>query len=144
MAITKTVKIKIRSYMESLDEQGESAGEAEVVEESFEGELLCECDSVTVKYREATEGGPVSCAMIHSAAGLTVRRQGAISAVLEFGTGKVCRTVYEVAPYKFDVTVTTRAYRSSLSAFGGTVDILYYMDIGRELRRTRMKIEVTL
>ena len=71
---------------------------------------------------------------------VTVSRRGAIRSVLVFEEGKSYGSIYEIPPYKFDMNVTTKRMKCSLTESGGVIDILYEMNLGGASKRARMKI----
>jgi uncharacterized beta-barrel protein YwiB (DUF1934 family) len=74
---------------------------------------------------------------------VTVKRRGAIESEMVFSQGTSHSSVYEVPPYKFDVTVMARKIRNSLGRGGGILDMFYNMEIGGAVKSARMKITVT-
>ena len=141
---TKRAKVEVISSICDIDENGCAVGDEERFSEKNDATLTCEGGFVTVKYTACTEGQSVSTAIITNESELTVRRQGAISSLLTFGKDMVYKTLYEIAPYKFDMTVTTESFSLDLGEGGGCADIVYRMEIGGSSRRTHMKIEVTV
>ena len=143
MALTKAVKLEIYSTIEDIGPDGQAEAEAETVREVTDAALTLDADSATVRYKSEGEGGKVISAFVLRADGtLTVRRQGAISSVLEFGAGRIYKTLYEIAPYKFEVTVKTESIGGSFALPKSELELIYTMDIGGATRRTRMLFSV--
>ena len=144
MATKIPARVKVISSICDIDERGYTVGDEERFCEQNDATLTCDAGYVTVKYTACTEGQSVSTAIITNGNELTVRRQGAISSVLTFGKDMIYKTLYEIAPYKFDMAVITESFSANISENGGSADIVYRMEIGGSARRTHMKIEVTV
>jgi uncharacterized beta-barrel protein YwiB (DUF1934 family) len=141
MALTKAVKLEIHSTIEDIGPDGWA--EAETVCETADAVLTSEAGSTTLRYKTEGEGGKVVSAFVLKDNGaLTVRRQGAISSVLEFKAGTVYKTLYEIAPYKFDVTVKTEKLDGGFTLPKSELELIYTMDIGGAARRTRMLLRM--
>lgn len=140
----KRVKINIESRIENFDGQGNLDGERETTSASHVGAMKISGKEISLSYRENTEGGSVfSDILLHESGAVTVRRSGAISSTMHFNEKEEYNTVYSLPPYKFDMTIKTNAIKSSLSIFGGTLDIDYEMKLGGADKRVLMKIKVS-
>ena len=73
--------------------------------------------------------------------GVRVKRVGAVKSDMYFEEGKSHDSIYEVTPYTFDVTVTTKKIRNGMTRESGRLDICYAMKIGGAEKAVRMKIE---
>ncbi len=139
----KKIKLNIESYIDNLDEHGLSDGEPEINRASHPGTMRISDGEVALTYKENTEGDPVTCSVTAKAGTVTVRRNGAVVSTMVFDEREIYKTVYCVPPYKFDMEIKTKRVKNSLSESGGTLEILYEMDIGGAKKETRMKITVS-
>lgn len=139
----KKIKIDINSRIENLDDYGLSDGDIEASSTSHFGSLKIFEDEFKISYKEENEGGTVSCDILVTNSQVVVRRNGSIISTLVFCEQEPYETVYELPPYKFDMTVETKKIRSTLSENGGDLDILYEMSVGGAKKRTSMKITVS-
>ena len=140
----KKVKLNIKSHIDNLDGRGIPEGEPEISELTHSGAMKISGGEVSLSYRESTEGGSVfSDILVHESGAVTVRRSGAIDSTIHFDENEEFHTVYSLPPYKFDMTVKTKEIKSSLSLFGGTLEIFYEMSVGGADKRVNMKIEVS-
>ena len=143
MALSKAVKLEIYSTIEDIGADGRVEGDKETVREATDAVLTTDTDSTTLRYKSEGEGGKVISAFVLGRDGaLTVRRQGAISSVLKFAAGETYKTLYEIAPYKFEVTVKTESIRGSFELPHSELELIYTMDIGGATRRTCMLFRV--
>ncbi|MBQ8528114.1 MAG: DUF1934 domain-containing protein [Clostridia bacterium] len=139
MPTFREVNIKIESLIDELDSSGLTMGEPERTESAAVGYLRFGEDA-TLTYTESGEYGSVVTELWASGDTVTVKRTGAIVSELRFTEGLTHTSLYEVPPYKFDVSVKARRVRVDLKSEGGVVDVLYDMDIGGARKAVRMKI----
>ncbi|MBE6536990.1 MAG: DUF1934 domain-containing protein [Ruminococcaceae bacterium] len=140
----KKVKLKIKSEIENLNENGTPDGDTELSESAHSGAMKISGSEFSLSYREMTESGSVfSDILIRESGTVTVRRSGAIDSTMHFDINEEFNTVYSLPPYKFDMTVRTEKIKNSLSVFGGTLEIFYGMSVGGADKRVKMRIEVS-
>lgn len=140
----KKVTLKIESHIDNLDGHGLPEGEREISSSLHRAAMKISGGDVSLSYRENTEGGSVfSDILVHESGSVTVRRSGAIDSTMHFDENEEYHTVYSLPPYKFDMTVKTKKIKSSLSLFGGSLEIFYEMSVGGADKRVNMKIEVS-
>lgn len=137
----KRVEIKIHSVINDL-ENGLAAGDAEINDITVSGTLHEGAGETLLSYSEKSEGGSVLTRVRISDDCVSVTRQGAISSVMVFDTNKKFDTVYEIAPYKFDMSITTLRLNCNISPVGGEIDIRYKMTVGGADKLCRMKLSV--
>ncbi|MBR2650866.1 MAG: DUF1934 domain-containing protein [Clostridia bacterium] len=142
MALLKNVLLTVHSYIENLDECGNSDGYPERSDTMHEAKMSAEADRIILTYTERTEGGTVLWRVECCADTITVTRSGAASSVMRFNTSTPYEGIYEVSPFKFDMKIVTSGLKNRLTLFGGSVDILYTMSIGGADKRCRMKMTV--
>ncbi|MBQ9070118.1 MAG: DUF1934 domain-containing protein [Clostridia bacterium] len=139
----KKVKLFIKSHIDNLDSAGLPEGDTEVSELSVLGTMKINGDGISLSYNENTESGELHSYILADEGRVTVMRNGAIVSTLRFSEGEVYNTVYELPPYKFDISVTTKKIRNTLTESGGALDIIYEMNVGGAAKRTKMKITVS-
>ncbi|MBQ8380712.1 MAG: DUF1934 domain-containing protein [Clostridia bacterium] len=140
MAITKSIRLAIHSNISNIGEGGVREGAAEITDSAHDAEMTVTESSVIIKYKETTEGGDVISKITSEGDTVTVERSGAIRSVMVFKPGSVYRSLYEIPPFSFDMAITVKAMKNSITLFGGSADILYTMDIGGAQKSCRMKI----
>lgn len=140
----KKMNLKITSKIDNFDEAGKPDGSPEISESSHSGAMKISLGSISLSYRENTEGGSVfSDILIHESGAVTVRRSGAIDSTMHFDENEEYNTVYSLPPYKFDMSVKTKKIKNSISALGGRLEIYYDMNIGGAEKQVYMKIEAS-
>ena len=133
----KSAKLTIHSHIDNFD----SAPEVNDTEYSA---LIKTTDSeIGIAYEETGEGGKLFCDILVRGERVTVARRGAICSTLVFEEGKEYGSIYEIPPYKFDMAVKTKRLKIDLLPTGGTIDILYEMNVGGAVKKSRMKITVS-
>ena len=143
MAFVIPANFTTRSVIDNLTASGIPDGEPEITETSASGFIHYKDDEITLTYTENGEGGRVFTDITVIGKAVTVKRRGAIESEMLFSEGVTHDSIYEVTPYKFDVTVTARKIRNSLTKDGGILDMFYNMKIGGADKSARMKITVT-
>lgn len=146
MAFIYDAEIRIHSVIDELDEAGIATGEPEVSINTLPGFLKYDRVSgdITVSYAEYVEGERVLTDILLSADTVTLKRRGALTSDMVFREGEVTKSLYTVSPYSFDMTLTTKKIRSSLTKEGGELSLIYTMNVGGADKAARMKIRVTL
>ena len=137
------VKIKIESTIENLDSAGLVDGDAERSVSEVSGTYRYGEGEAFLNFNEESEGGRVHTEITCLGGSVTVRRDGAIDSYMRFSEGENHRSIYTIAPYQFESTVTAKRVRLELSADGGTIDLLYNMKIGGAEKNARMKIWIS-
>ena len=141
MAFIKEKKFRISSVIENLLPSGLVDGEPERTEISPDGFLKISDGEYEITYTEMTEGGKVVSDITVTEKGVRVKLVGAVKSDMYFEEGKSHDSIYEVTPYTFDVTVTTKKIRNGMTRESGRLDICYAMKIGGAEKAVRMKIE---
>ena len=139
----KRMKLNVSSSIQNLDEFGLADGDVEVSEESAICTYRMDGETVSVSYKTSTEGGTVSTAYRLFDNSLSVTRSGAINSVMVFKAGETHSSVYEIPPFKFDMTVTAKRLDHALSESGGKIDLLYEMNVGEAIKLCKMKISIS-
>ena len=135
----KNIKITIHSIINDLEENT-PIGDAEINDISVKGTLRETDGEIILSYREDSEGGSVLTRISVKDGHVTVTRQGAISSVMVFAEGETFNTLYEIAPYKFNMSIRTVRMKCELDAEGGLFDVSYRMNVGGAEKLCRMKL----
>lgn len=134
MSEIKKIKLTIHSHIDNEDST------PEVNDADYEGIMKICGEEIGFSYEENSEGGKLLCDILVRGDRVTVSRRGAIRSTLVFEQGKTYGSIYEIPPYKFDMSVTTKRLKHKLDTTGGVIDILYEMKLGGASKRARMKI----
>jgi len=145
MALIFESEIKLHSVIENLDPSGLPEGEPEINISTVTGFLKDDGEKLSLSYAEAGEGGKVFTDLdIFTDGGVRLSRHGALESELHFREGEEYNTVYSVPPYEFDIKIITKRIRSTVQRHGGTLQLLYSMNVGGQEKSVRMKIEVSV
>jgi uncharacterized beta-barrel protein YwiB (DUF1934 family) len=136
------MKLAVYSSIQNLDEFGLAEGDTETSEESAICTYRSDGDTISVSYKTQTEGGTVNTSYRLFDNCLSVTRSGAINSVMIFENGKTHSSVYEIPPFKFDMTVTAKRLFHTLTDRGGDIDLLYEMNVGEAIKLCKMKISI--
>ncbi len=140
----KKVNISVYSRIHDLDDYGLPAGDPEMHESTVCGSMKITDGEIRLSYSEQTEGGTVHSHVLAAGEEVTVLRSGAVSSTMIFSAGKKHTSVYEVLPYKFDMTVETLKIRNELFKENqGELEILYNMTVGGASRRAKLLIRIS-
>lgn len=132
------VKIDMLSVISSVD--GDSRGESERSETTYEGELRLRGEGILLTYSETTEGGELKTEISVTDGEVRVRRRGAIRSDMRFREGESATSFYEIPPYSFDMEIYCKRAKISVEEHSGRVDLLYEMKVGGDVRAARMRI----
>ncbi len=142
MSTVKNIKIHIHSLIDNIDNSEFSSSVPEINENDYIALFRYTKNEFAFSYEESGDGGKVFCDILAKDNRITVSRRGAIKSVFLFEEGKSHASIYEITPYKFDMTIITKKLKYNLSEDGGIIDILYTMSVGGADKRCRMKITV--
>ena len=143
MKTIKCVNVTVRSVIDNT-EDGLPVGESERTVITAPGSLTDEDGVLTVQYAEIGEDSQrTDVTLIHREGGVILSRRGSVVVDLVFEEGEECHTLYSVPPYKFDMTVITRKIRSTLTAQGGELQLIYDMNVGGQDKRVRLHLSVS-
>lgn len=140
MAYIYECKIEVHSVIDNLDQSGLPEGEPEVSDVCSDGFIKAEEGALTLSYVEIGEGTRVSCDVIIDGEAVTIKRRGDVVFDVTLSEGKTVSTVYSVPPYSFDTTVRCRRIRQAMTNRGGSLSLLYSMNIGGQEKSVRMTI----
>ena len=132
--------LTVNSVIENLDESGLPDGDPEINIFTTDGTLRL-CDSeFTITFKEESEGQLTHSRITVNESFVNLAKRGAIESDMLFEEGKTTKTLYRVGPYAFDMHITTKKIRSSISEDGGELQLIYSMNIGGQDKNVRMKI----
>ena len=144
MATIKEADFIISSTIENLSPSGAVEGEPEITEAAHKGFFKISEEGFLITYREDVDGQTVVSDLTVTDNSVTVKRTGDVRSEMKFIEGQENKSLYEVPPYAFDLTVYTTKIRSSITKDGGRLDIYYKMNIGGANKKVRMKVVVNI
>lgn len=106
------------------------AGDDERIEYSLPAEYCFSDGEAQIRYRETTEGGELITEISVRDGETAVTRRGAVGSRIVFREDKPHSSPYSVGEFSFDMSVTTKKIRTTLTETGGRLDILYKMTVG--------------
>lgn len=139
----KKMKLSIFSRIQNIDENGLPEGECERTDESSIATVRLADGEISISYKTLSEGAEIFTAYLLRGKELTVTRRGALNSTMVFSVGRTFNSVYEIPPYKFDMTVTAKRLSASVTEQGGNIDLLYEMTVGGASKLCRMDIRLT-
>ena len=135
-------KIKISSVIDNLSPEGLPEGDPERTESISDGKYFFSDKGIKIVYEEKQNGEVITHKILSSMETVRVCASGAVSSDMIFSVDKPHKSLYSVGPYSFDMEVTAKKIRFDFCDEGGTLDLLYDMNVGGQNKRTRMKITV--
>ncbi len=132
--------LNVNSVIDNLTEAGLPDGEPEISIFEVKGIIKESEGTYEIKYAEESEGGRTSVTLLLSDKGARLERHGACECIIPFTEGETVKTVYSVPPYSFDMTVSPLRVRSELTGAGGTVSLIYLMNIGGQDKKVRLRL----
>ena len=140
MAFIYEFEYKIHSVIDNLTDEGLVSGEPEISISTVDGFMKIDDDEIFINYAELVEGDRVFTELHVAKDTVTLIRRGALESTLVFRPSEPYKTVYTAAGYSFDMLLTTKKIRSSLSKTGGELQLIYTMNVGGAAKSARMKI----
>lgn len=140
-SVFKRAFFKISSVIEN--NEGGAVSDTERSFSEAEGSLRISDGEINLSYKESGEGGDVHTSICKRDGSVTVRRTGAINSLMVFTEGERHSSVYSLGGYKFDMSLYTKRIRCDIGESGGTLRLLYDMNIGGASKNCIMKIDVT-
>lgn len=137
----KEQRVLIRLLSEIADE--EDTAQAERVSAELYGSLSAREGFCRLTYTEETEGGEVRTDMTVREGHIRMHRRGAVVSDMHFAEGLCHRSLYEIPPYRFDMTTETEALSSTLTEAGGELLLRYRNTVGGAPRRCCLRLSVT-
>ena len=142
MAFVKEVTLLVKSTIENIEDGVVDHELDEVSEQTVSGFMKPTEDGFFLTYSEDGEGGRTVCDITVMGERVRVRRIGSVVSDLLSEVGKEHTSIYEVPPYKFDMTVEAIKIRNSLSLGSGILDLFYKMNVGGANKKVHLKIAI--
>ncbi len=139
--ITK-VKIITKSLIEDIGDDGLTES-SEKTESAASGILEKRDGALVIRYAEESKEAKLSSEITVTRDKVTVSKTGDARYTFVFSEGEKTAAVYSVPPYSFDTQLYTRKIRSSLTADGGELTLIYDLTIGGAKKKTKMNIYVS-
>ena len=136
----KKINLDIESTITDLDNFDLPEGEPEINRTSHVGAMRIADGETVLSYKDSDENGTLSCSVTVRGGTISVRRDGAIRSVMVFDTAEPFKSVYSIPPYTFDMEIVTKRLDISLTDTGGSIRILYRMNVGGAKKEALMKI----
>jgi uncharacterized beta-barrel protein YwiB (DUF1934 family) len=142
MAFVKEVTLVVKSTIENIEDGVVDHALDEVSESTVSGFMKPTEDGFFLTYSEDGDGGRTVSDVTVSENSVRVRRIGSVVSDLMFEVGVVHTSIYEVPPYKFDMSVEATKIRNTLSLGAGMLDLFYKMTVGGAEKKVRLRISV--
>ena len=142
MAFVKEVTLLVKSTIENIEDGIVDHDLDEVSESTVSGFMKPVEDGFFITYSESGEDGRTVCDITVVGSTVRVRRVGTVVSDLLFEVGVEHTSIYEVPPYKFDMSVEATKIRNSLALGSGVLDLFYKMNVGGATKKVRLKIAV--
>ncbi len=134
----KELKFYINSVIENI---GDDEPSTESERFAVLGKFTHKDGETTLSYRETSRSGDVLCTITAKRNGIvTVSRRGACVCDMVFEEGKTHKSLYSVPPFSFDMCITAERTRLDFSDDGGTLILIYRMNIGGQDKSVKFKI----
>ena len=142
MAFVKEVTLVVKSTIENIENGVVDHSLDEVSESTVSGFMKPTENGFFLTYSEEGDGGRTVCDITAEQNCVRVRRIGSVVSDLLFEVGAAHTSIYEVPPYRFDMTVEATKIRNTLSLGTGMLDLFYKMQIGGAEKKVRLRISV--
>lgn len=133
------IKMKI-TVSSSVINEGDPIPER--TEESYVGYMKHSNDegALRLSYKSEENGVVTETLIEFFDSAIRLQRRGAIESDMLFEVGVTHASLYKIPPFSFDAEVSAKRTESSLSPFGGTLTLEYFMTIGGAKKDCLMKI----
>ena len=142
MAFVKEVTLVVKSTIENIEDGVVDHSLDEVSEITVSGFMKPTEDGFFLTYSEDGDGGRTVSDVTATADSVRVRRVGSVVSDMLFKVGTVHTSIYEVTPYRFDMSVEATKIRNTLSLGAGMLDLFYKMKLGGAEKKVRLRISV--
>ena len=130
--------VKVTSEIRNLPDAGEPETASSVCAATYR-----ETDGgFCLSYVEHADGGDVATEVCLAGDTVTVDRKGAVVCRMVFAEGKTETSLYEIPPYRFDMSLRTRRIRFTKSAGRIRLDLYYDMTVGGADKDVRLSMDV--
>ena len=140
MTQEKKLSLTVHSVIDNLDDRGFAEGDPEINIFTTDGTLAVYDKGTKLAFTEKSESDVTASTIFITGDEVRLFKKGAIEADMLFKEGEVTKTLYRVGPYAFDMLITTKKIRTSLTEDGGELQLIYSMNVGGQEKNVRMKI----
>ena len=140
MSQTAELTLTINSVIDNLDDNGLSDGEPEINIFTADGTVTVSERGTRLSFSEKAEADVTTSTLYITDAGVKLVKRGAIESDMRFCEGACEETLYRVGPYAFNMKLTTKRIRNSLSLDGGELQLVYSRNVGGQEKNVIMKI----
>ena len=140
MTQEKKLSLTVHSVIDNLDDRGFAEGDPEINIFTTDGTLAVYDKGTKLAFTEKSESDVTASTIFITGDEVRLFKKGAIEADMLFKEGEVTKTLYRVGPYAFDMLITTKKIRTSLTEDGGELQLIYAMNVGGQEKNVRMKI----
>jgi uncharacterized beta-barrel protein YwiB (DUF1934 family) len=146
MKAFKEARVTVASEITPIDDSGlplknEDVEKTETQALAF---LKIEDGTLSLSYFEKQGEATTNTDITVGDKSVSVFRRGAIESSFVFEEGKSHKSLYKIPPYEFESEITTKKIRNTLTENGGVITIFYDMTVGGDVRRVKMRIEVSI
>ena len=134
------LSITVNSVIDNLSECGLPEGDPEINIFTTDATLTVSERVMKLAFKEQSDSGEITSTIFVTDSDVRLYKRGAIEADMHFIEGESQKTIYRIGPYAFDMEIATKKIRSSLSASGGELALIYAMNVGGQDKNVRMKI----
>ena len=132
--------LTVNSVIDNLDDAGLPDGDPEINIFTTNGTLMHSERGMKLVFTETNESDVTTSTLYVTKNGIRLIKHGAINADMHFSEGVVEKTLYQVGPYSFDMSIFTKKIRCELDENGGDLRLFYSMNVGGQEKNVRMKI----
>ena len=140
MTQEKKLSLTVHSVIDNLDDRGFAEGDPEINIFTTDGTLAVYDKGTRLAFTEKSESDVTASTIFITSDEVRLFKKGAIEADMLFCEGEATKTLYRVGPYAFDMLITTKKIRASLTEDGGELQLIYSMNVGGQEKNVRMKI----
>ena len=140
MAENVKLILTVNSVIDNLDDAGLPDGDPEINIFTTVGDMTVSDRGIKLSFTEESEGQKTTSTLFIIKDKVILGKRGAIESDITFVEGEEYKTIYNVGPYAFDMTVRTKKIRNTLTVFGGEIQLIYSMNVGGQEKNVRMKI----
>ena len=144
MQAFKKAHFRLISTVTHLDEQGLADGDPDRSDTEANGALRIDGEEIILSYSENYSGAEVFTRIRIENGAVTLERRGSIDSVMIFKEGETHTSIYSIPPYSFDMTLTTKRIKSTVSDKGGELTLIYDAEVGGSRSATRMTVTVSV
>lgn len=134
------LSVTVNSVIDNLTDARLPDGEPEINIFTTAGAMVVADEGMILSFTESGEGTEATSTLVITDGGVHLVKTGDVESDMLFTEGACTKTLYNVGPYSFDMTINTKRIRNSLSAEGGELQLIYSMNVGGQEKNVRLKI----